>query len=221
MKLHYTNTLEDVCALNNYHASKSPAVQKALRVQQVGLVLAGILLLLCSMVLMLTDSRVTGSYTLLFIGGGLFSFIQAYILPRRYNKIRNKTIAKLFSEGENKRLFCEHELEVVDDGVIERTPYSETKMAWGTIERIEATSDYTYLYLGAVNAYIIPNKRVPAVDLAAFMHELKANYTPDQTLQTSILAPAPLPAPVVRPAPEAATVSVTNGGASKRWYSSE
>lgn len=94
-----------------------------------------------------------------------------------------KRILKYYSEGENKGLFCEHVLTLVENGFIERTDYNETRFSWGGLERIESEKDYTYLYTSANSAYVIPHQKVIEGDLALFLNGIKTHYKPDQLLE--------------------------------------
>jgi hypothetical protein len=61
------------------------------------------------------------------------------IYPALMRWAAHQQLRMMYSGGRNKGILGEHELEICDDGIIERTPYNETKTAWAAIERVENT----------------------------------------------------------------------------------
>jgi hypothetical protein len=182
MRLRYENTMEDLLAFQAYHIAHSPTMKR----MQVGnrwggaLVIFGLTLWIAKL-----D---TGNMFAGLIGAGVGAGVYALIYPLLVRRsIRRRTL-KLYAEGQNKGFLGEHELEVADDGLIGRSPYSESKIAWGTVERIETTPEYTFLYVGSVSAYIIPHNRIIEGDYRAFLTELGQRFHPDQRLQRAYTA---------------------------------
>lgn len=108
-----------------------------------------------------------------------------YLVSKKicFPNLLRKQILKYYSQGENKGIFCEHVLTLVENGFIERTDYNETRFSWGGLERIESDKDYTYLYTSANSAYVIPHQKVTEGDLALFLNGIKTHYKPDQLLE--------------------------------------
>ena len=104
------------------------------------------------------------------------------LMLKAYPRAVRKMVKKLFKKEENKSLFCEHFLTVDEIGVSNRTAYSESKIAWGALERIETGENYTYLYIGTMQAHIIPHKSITQGDLGSFLNAIKTHYKPGQLL---------------------------------------
>lgn len=92
-------------------------------------------------------------------------------------------VRNFYSEGKNRGVIGEHELEISADGIIERTLYNETKSAWGAVEKIESNPEYTFIYMNSVTAHVIPTRRIIEGDLSEFLTTLGQHYQPDQQLQ--------------------------------------
>jgi hypothetical protein len=149
----------------------------------------------------------------------------ALIAPSAWMRsVRRQTLAS-YKERANKIWFCEREIEITPDGIAGRSIYGESLTTWGAIERIEATSDYTFLYMGAVPAFIIPNKRIPESDLREFLSDLKTHFKPDHTIPLSTTALTRIAEPIklepvqqtvgiASPAPE----NNTEPAKTNRWY---
>jgi hypothetical protein len=57
--------------------------------------------------------------------------------------------------------------------LIERTRYSENRTALEAIEEVVSNGDYTFIYIGAVSAHVIPHDTVSEGNLDAFVEALK------------------------------------------------
>jgi hypothetical protein len=82
-------------------------------------------------------------------------------------------VRKLFREGANKSLIGPHELELLGGELISRSPFSESKMRLEAVERIAFDGRYTYIYVGALTAHVIPQDSVWDGDLEAFSEALQ------------------------------------------------
>lgn len=216
MAIRFSNTIDDFLAMSEFHYKASPAVKRQLSNYQwtVGLGIF-VLPLLISVVF---RSHGNGLFDLLV--AAIVAAVFAYIAPISWRRSVRRQTLRMYNEGSNKAAFSEREMEVTPDGIVSRSAYGESLTAWGAVERIESTSDYTFIYISSVMAYVIPNKRIPEHDLREFLFDLKTQYKPDHTLPT----PLPVPRPIAEPIKQ--TVGVTNTAAgnptepanANRWY---
>jgi hypothetical protein len=65
-----------------------------------------------------------------------------------------------------------HELELVGQELVERTPISESRTRLQAFERVVTEGGYTFVYLSAVTAHVIPHAAVRDGDPEAFVHAL-------------------------------------------------
>jgi hypothetical protein len=179
MRIRYNNTIDDLVAFNAFHYANSPTAKRVWR-----LVLWG------GALLVLVGTTMTGRYSLAVrIAGGLTGtafYVVATLLVRRLTM--GALIRRFYAEGSQKVTVGEREMEVTEQGLVERTDYNEMRSAWGAIERIETTPLHTFIYIGPLMAFVIPHGAVTEGDLRAFLVELKRHYRPDATLESATTA---------------------------------
>lgn len=170
----WENTMEDAIAWNKYYARHS----RVLRRLRWGLLSFLILWIVGVNVLAYGTAHLAVAllYSIYYvaamfgIGYGLRFLIGDRLIRRQY------------SGEKNRGFFGAHELELTEEGLVHRTAYSEGKMAWGLIERIESTKDHTFIYVGTNTAVIIPHDRITSGQYGLFMQELGRRFKPDQPL---------------------------------------
>lgn len=82
----------------------------------------------------------------------------------------------MYAEGLNRGLLGTHELELTEDGIIERSEVGEHKTTWQGIERIISTTEHTFVYVSALMAQVIPRNAVTEGDYDAFVDALRMQY---------------------------------------------
>ena len=65
---------------------------------------------------------------------------------------------KAAKEMSQKEAFCEHTIEITDEGVREKTTNSESYHRWTAINKISITKDYVFIYNTPITAHIIPKR---------------------------------------------------------------
>jgi hypothetical protein len=65
------------------------------------------------------------------------------------------------------------EMELVEDGLVERTPHSEYWMLLRDVPGIGSDGERTFIYTGPATAYVIPHRSVPEPELAAFVEAVR------------------------------------------------
>ena len=78
-------------------------------------------------------------------------------------------------KGTNRSVLCEHVLEITPDGLVEKTPFNETRTAWNAIEAVEQTKDFLFIYIQSNAAHIVPIKAVAEGDVFEFRKQLAAH----------------------------------------------
>ncbi|MDD4735785.1 MAG: YcxB family protein [Kiritimatiellae bacterium] len=68
---------------------------------------------------------------------------------------------------------CRHELELTEAGLVERTDVGEHHVLFQGIERVDSTATHSYLFIGTMQAHVIPHAKITEGDLSAFLDELK------------------------------------------------
>ena len=178
MRIHFERTMDDMIAFNDYHFRHSPYMKRFMFWYRLIGALAIILLSTLLIQILLPPSPYPFGFIMSLIGAGFFVAIAPTMIQRRMKK----QARKLYSEGKNASALGAQELEVTETGLIARSEYFETKMAWGAIERIESTPTHTFLYLSSVQAYIIPHDKIHEGNYHALLTEIGRRFQPGQKL---------------------------------------
>lgn len=100
---------------------------------------------------------------------GLFSVVFSYTFPA----LMDRQVRRLYKEGTNKGTLGQHELEIDDSGLVERTEVSESRQSWQGIERISETEKHTFIYISSMMAHVIPKHSVTTGDPDTFVARAK------------------------------------------------
>jgi hypothetical protein len=78
----------------------------------------------------------------------------------------------------NPGVLCEHEIQLTDYGLIERTDVNQTVHRWPGISRIRRTAEYLLIYTAESQFLAIPNSAFPSIQaLDSFEAELRQKST--------------------------------------------
>lgn len=200
-ELDYLVTADDIAYLNHYHATKSPTLRRSRAAVGVSLTLFGVIGFLFSfgvpgLGLVLMMSVVVGVWI---------------AMGKRRGPTRQQTehIRRLFDEGRNRALFGHHHIRLLEDRVEVSTEFSRGEVMWEGVERVEQDDNYVFIYVSALNAYVINKKYFPSeaaaqqfFDRADHLHQralqLEAGYSPQRALPAPAQAPSRSPSPQVR-----------------------
>ncbi|MEI4619745.1 YcxB family protein [Bacillus cereus] len=72
-----------------------------------------------------------------------------------YNHIE-RNIKKMLREGSYSNLLGKHNLQIIDEGIIETNSGGETKRNWKGIEKVEENEAYIFIYVSSMSANIVP-----------------------------------------------------------------
>jgi hypothetical protein len=165
MKIRYENSLADLVAFNRYHCEHSPTVRRT-RGRVTWVLPFCILIFVVPLSLM---ERAPG----LLAAGATFATLYALIAPEFFRRSIDRQARKLYSEGVNKSTLGEHELELTEGDLIERTLYGEQRTRLQAIERVVTDNGYSFVYLSAVMAHVIPHDAVLEGDYEVFIERIK------------------------------------------------
>jgi hypothetical protein len=170
VNIRYENTLEDVVAFNLYHCDRSPEFRR-MRARSLGVVL---LLLATVVTAGLIGARDEPTLKVIIVGSGLaLAAVMVLIAPGAFRRSLERRVRRMYRERGGKGDIGPHELEPADDALVERTPLTELRTRYQPIERAVSDEGYTFIYLSATAAHIIPHGAVSAGDPAAFIEALR------------------------------------------------
>jgi hypothetical protein len=180
MRLRYENTMADMLALQEFWITRMPAGKRTIAVNRWAGVATCFGIVMIGLPAIGSGKAPIALCFLLAVLGSVLTFVVTPFVVRRMGIYQTR---KLNSAENNKGALGEQEIEVIADGLIARTPYHETKLAWAGLDGIESTSEHTFLFTGAMSALIIPHNRLLEGDYRAFMTELAERYQPDHMFQ--------------------------------------
>jgi hypothetical protein len=169
MRIRYADTLDDLVAFSDFHAAHSTTVKQNIRLTRWTSAVLVIALTFAALTFVTDDSMALSAKVFGALVGGVFMFVVVPHLTRWNLRVQMR---KILREGRNKSVVGEHELEILDEGLLERTEYNETKSSWAGIERVVSTPQYTFIYITSVSAHVIPRESVSEGDYDAFIQEL-------------------------------------------------
>ena len=93
--------------------------------------------------------------------------------PARSRQIYRKQALAMYREGQNPMFEGSHVLRLADAGLVAITPNAEAKIALTSVQRIVDTPESLFVYVGAMQAFIVPRRRVSRGDVDIFVQELR------------------------------------------------
>ncbi len=171
MELVYTNTVDDLVALQLYFFDHDRGLR---RLQNLVSMVPAILIL----ILLFLNSQKGGSSLLTLVGMGLA--VALALSMRRIIRRRLERSARLsFAHGRGQRTLGKHHLELTEKGIIERTGNGEFAIAWSEITALAETETALFIFRGRGAGMVIPRERVLRGDTQAFAATVRAHTQSD------------------------------------------
>jgi YcxB-like protein len=93
--------------------------------------------------------------------------------PARARQLARKQAAALYGEGRNPMFDGSHVLEIDEAGLVCTAPGVQSRMPLTSVQRVVETPEHIFIYLGAIQALVVPRRSVTRGDAAAFSNELR------------------------------------------------
>lgn len=160
-------------AFNIFHAENSPTIRKSILIQR----LIGPVIFL---IMTFYAKRKTGiPLWYWFIIFGTFGVLWYIIYPKYIKWEVSRRTSKLIKEGKDEKILGNKNIKLTPEGIYGTSLYSEEKVKWNSIEHIEETEDYIYIFISSISAFIIPIRAFNDTDTKeAFMMELDKYMNP-------------------------------------------
>jgi hypothetical protein len=180
-QIRYELTLDDLIAFNLFTFRNSPTI-RSLQVRNT--LITSPIVFVIALALGMVVPHHNHWYPLVVAGlsTGSLGAYYAYYFKRGYIKRCSDHVRKIYAEGSNPGLIGEHVLEVDSEGIVSRTQYSESRLAWGALTKVENEPGFTYLFTGANRAITIPHNSIVEGSLPALLQVVRANYHADAKL---------------------------------------
>ncbi len=171
MNLKVDITPQDIYIFNDYYFENSETISKAVFKNQ--LVMGASPLVGGIFVAFINDMPLKPALIILAAVFVLISLPFYFLYPRYHKRKYRKEIKKLYSEGENKGIYGEHEYTIEEDGLLEKTAVNQTKQSWNSIEKIVQHEENTYVFINSIQAHIFPKASVVGGNYDSFINEIK------------------------------------------------
>jgi len=167
MEIEYMLNEADVIAYWEYHADHSPSTQRFRQRERFGTALA---LLLTGSVITITQQ---GPLAILVFA--VAAMIWILVTPTYLRWHHRRRAKELIREGSDRLILGKHRLSIEPDGLRETSNYNETKTRWFAIERIESSSEATFIYITATSAIVIPKQSISDGNYEEFVQAIRVH----------------------------------------------
>jgi hypothetical protein len=175
MQIRFETSLDDYLAFVRYHHAHSPATRgQHLRLM---LTIPAIITFLVALYHWKNNPGFNEVVIGVYLGAIAVISIPWVIFMYWYFPwaiIRNTR--KLLGEGSNRVMLGWRELELVGDKLVLHSELIDTRLDLRAIQKIVSTDRYTFVYLGATSAYIIPMNLYPEDEYRQFVDKLQATW---------------------------------------------
>ena len=174
MKVSFELTRQDYIEYNVFHQQNSKVCRKSM--QMIRFSKPIIFLILAYPISRLSSLPFWWWATVLII----ISVVMIIKYPKRYNKIIAKKVGQMLDEGNNVGLLGNRTIEITETAIISEGQAEERKTKWEAVERIYETQDYLYVYIGSLQAHIIPTRAFESkAKKDEFIQTIKKYMIPD------------------------------------------
>lgn len=157
MKIQFELTEKDYIDFNMNYMTTSPAIKRSIFIQRY---IISIIYLVAPFII----TKITGASLWHWFPICLTVYIVWVTFYARYYKMRvKKHIEKLLTEGKSIGVLGKHSISLTKNGIIAIKGLSKSKMNWSSVQNISETKEHIYIFIGSIEAYMIP--------LRAFLNE--------------------------------------------------
>ena len=158
-ELDYLVTADDIAYLNHYHAQRSPTLRRTRAIVGIALTIMGV----AGFSLAMATTGAGIMFMAIMVVMGVWIAIGKRRGPSRQQR---EHIRRLFDEGRNRGLFGHHHIKLLENHIEVSTEFSRGEVNWEGVERVEEDEEYIFIYVSALNAYVINKKYFPSEESA-------------------------------------------------------
>jgi hypothetical protein len=167
VKIRYEVTVDDLVAFTFHRAGRSLARRRAGGI--VWTILAMFALFVTTAALM-GQEEALGMLVLVAVPIG---FLLAVMPKAGFRPNTERSFRKLYQETLPRGEIGPHEVELTENCLVERTPYSERRTPLQDVQGVTSDGDRTFLSIGPVMAYVIPHRSISEGDLQSFIDAVR------------------------------------------------
>ena len=164
MELEYRFEKGDLVSFLDYHCQHSEALREIRRGQMYGY---AILFAAFALVYWFFGETALG-IAFLVLGPAWAAW-----WPARARRLAREQAATFYAQGSNALPEGLYALKLDDEALFLRSPESAARIPLASVKRIVDVPDYFYIYVGPIQALIIPRRRVTRGDVTTFAGQLR------------------------------------------------
>ena len=163
MRITFDTTLDDIHAFNTHYARTAALPQQSRK-----MVRGALTLTLASLMFALGVAFHLPTAFWIINALVLFAWWQFY--PRRVEAMARRSTQKLYAEGRNAGMLGPTTVTIEPEWLSEASSEREVRTRWRSVERMDETPDYVFLYVTGFSAVIVPRRAfVSPADQDAFL----------------------------------------------------
>lgn len=165
MKIRFENTIDDFVALARHHSEHSSTARRA-RTYALCVFSFAVIMMITGLALKFSDylahHGIAGwNFTLVTVLSVLLGLLGVLVyMPVFFRRQAERHARRTYAEGNNKAVLGPRELQIVGDELVSRSTYAESRMRIEAVERVVSDGPYTFIYINAATAYVIPHEAV-------------------------------------------------------------
>ena len=165
MKIQYNSSIVDITAYAKLIYEKSPTVKQHLKKTYYFSIP---MLIVIGAVLKYYESNEDLVVFWALVGIGWLIY-----LPFFHKKKYIKKVIESFKDTRYEHLFCQHELTIENNIIVDQIENGINKTEISKIEHIETIDNYTFIFIDSAMAYLIPEQEITQGDYNQFIAELR------------------------------------------------
>jgi hypothetical protein len=174
MRIRFETTMDDLIVFNRFHIENSPTMRRQLLIYRllVPAILAsvGFLPLMANLDSARNDPA---KYLILGLIGAAVSVVWFFFSPGYWMGKLERNLRKLNAEGSNRGVLGWREMELVGNRLMLKMELIESNIDLRAIDKIVGNGEFTFVYIGSAQAYLIPMNLYPEEEYRQFVAELR------------------------------------------------
>jgi hypothetical protein len=163
VEIEYQVREQDLIAFNEHQLQSSAQLQPSLRRHQT--VIPGILAVIALFLWFYFQDSLSAIYV------GVTALAWGLLAPLYLRWSVRRQLRKMYSEADKVNLLGDSRLRIERHSLVEVTQGGESRVAWSTVLRIEATKNHAFIFLTTDTALVIPRATVTKGNLHDFIRQ--------------------------------------------------
>ena len=151
MVLEFDRTIDDIIDFNLFHQDHSPSIKKQMWAYRVLFTL-----LIAFVPIIITYFMRDLVFTLNTILGLLVSVLFFVAFPNMARRSTAQRVQSMLNEGVNNSILGHCVMTLSPEGISTKAVGSESRIDWSKITKVSESEKHIFLYIGSINAYVIP-----------------------------------------------------------------